>query len=368
MKNINVILKDKKYGVRIKENSFDEIENTLIKREIPSRILAVTDAAVLKLHQDKLNYLFESENFQVEVFRLNASEKEKNLGTVEAIYKALLKNNFDRDSAIIAIGGGITGDIAGFAASTYMRGIKYIQAPTTILASVDSSVGGKTGVNFNNVKNFIGSFYQPEFVIIDPRFFTTLPEEEIICGLGEAIKTSFLAGGKYFAGLPEKIQPVLEKDSQAIEYIITNSVQFKAGVVAKDEKEKGLRKILNFGHTFAHALEGESGFAIKHGQAVIFGIAAALFLSYQIGLAAKNDFEEGLYILSKIKNKVKIPPVAPERIYNAMLNDKKNKNGRIKFVLLKSPGNVLIDVEAGKKGVISAVNFASKYFYQSPVL
>jgi len=362
MKKIDIELQQAKYRVMIGKNIFTGIEGILKKNNIPGKILVVADKNVLKLHKKRLDFLLKSKYFSINIFEFDAREKNKNLKSIEKIYSALQKNNFGRDSAIVALGGGITGDISGFAASTYMRGIKYIQIPTTLLAAVDSSVGGKTGVNFNNAKNFIGSFYQPELVIIDPAFFSTLHKEEIICGLGEMIKTAYLSDDQLFSTLSGSLRNFIKKDFSKAESLINDNVKFKASVVMRDEKETGLRKILNFGHTFAHALETESDFKVKHGQAVIFGIVCAHYLSYQHGFFTGKELESSLLLVDKVKDLVVFPAVNSNDIYNAMLSDKKNRNGRIKFVVIKNTGRVFIDFETGKEKVIKSIDSALKYF------
>lgn len=367
MKKIDIELPFKKYPVMIGKNIFTGIEGILRKNNIPPKLLVVVDNNVLKYHKEKLKYLLNSRNSGITLFKLNAKEKNKNLKAVERIYSILQKNRFGRDSAIIAIGGGITGDISGFAASTYMRGIKYIQVPTTFLSAVDSSVGGKTGVNYKDSKNFIGSFYQPEIVLIDTAFFTTLPKQEIICGIGEMIKTAYLTNDTFFTNLSAYLGNLLNKDFSKIESLIYDSVKFKSSVVLMDEKETGLRKILNFGHTFAHALETGSGFKIKHGQAVIFGIVCAHYLSNHYGFIKKEELETNLELIDQVKDSFSLPLIKPEKIYDAMLSDKKSRSGRLKFVMIKNTGHVFIDFEAGKKSVIKAIESAQKYFQIQPV-
>ena len=362
MKKIEIELREKTYPIFIGAGilrNFDKIIDASFKNE---RIAVAADKRVVKLHRQKLLPLINMKKRKAEVFLFDASEKNKNLAGISKIYSFLQERNYGRDSLIVSAGGGITGDTAAFAASTYMRGIKYVNIPTTLLSAVDSSIGGKTGVNFNGIKNFIGTFYHPEFVIIDTEFFATLPADEIICGLGELVKTAFLAGGKFYNSLYNSIEEIAGGNFKGIENIIYDAVSFKAGVVASDEKEKGLRKILNLGHTFAHAVEKESGFAVKHGQAVIFGIVAALSLSKNMALVTARDYASELEFIGKIKKKIKVPLISPEILYDAMLSDKKNRSGRIKFVLPGMPGNAVIDAEADKKQVLKAIVTAYNYF------
>jgi len=368
MKKVKVQLKENSYYIYSGKGTFARLENILDRHKFPRKILIIADKNIAKLQSEMLESFLINKNYSVDLFLFSASEKNKNLKSVEKIYSVLQKGEHGRDSGIIAIGGGITGDVAAFAASTYMRGIKYAHIPTTLLSSVDSSVGGKTGVNFNGLKNFIGSFYQPEFVLIDSQFLETLPLYEMIGGLGEAIKTAFLAGGKFYSDIFTLPSRILNFDYSKIDHFIYESVKFKAGVVSADEKETGLRKALNLGHTFAHALEKESNFDVVHGQAVIFGLVCALNLSYRLGLMAKEDFEEGLCLMLGIKNAVAIPEVPADLLFRAMHADKKNREGKIKFVLLKEKGSVLLDVEADKKAVLASIKFAYNFFHAAPVL
>ncbi len=361
MKKINVPVKGKKYPVYTGSGTFGQIEQMLEKHKMPSRILAVTDANIIKYQKEALQLLLNSTKFRVELLSFAASEEKKSLASAEKIYKALQKRGYGRDSAIIAIGGGITGDVAAFAASTYMRGIKFVNVPTSLLAMVDSSVGGKTGVNFNNAKNFIGTFYQPEFVFIDTKMLDTLEPESIYAGFGELYKTSYLAGKKMFPLVEDAMAEVFYGNYSTVEKAICEAVRFKAGVVVKDEKETGLRKILNLGHTYAHALEAETDYFVKHGLAVIAGLAFALYLSRRKGIMTEEAFNENIKRIEPFRNILVFPKADPEKIYLSMSGDKKNREGKIKFVLLKDAGEAVIDVEASKGEVIAAIKFAQKF-------
>jgi 3-dehydroquinate synthase len=257
---------------------------------------------------------------------------------------------------VLAIGGGITGDVAGFAASTYMRGIKYVQVPTTLLSAVDSSVGGKTGINFNDTKNIIGSFYQPDLVLIDSNFFKTLHNEEILCGVGELIKYAFITSPKFSKYLINNLENILSLDEKTIVKVISESVRYKGDVVFNDEKERGLRKVLNFGHTFAHAVEVEQNHKVKHGQAVIIGIACALYLSKKVGLINDEQLKNYLRILKPFEKLISVKKYDRNKLYSIMGRDKKNTSGNIKFVLIKDIGQIVLDYEAEKKDVFYAID------------
>ena len=239
---------------------------------------------LLRFHSLLIRKTFALLDCKVSTYTFSANEKNKSLAQTEKIYKFLTDNAFDRNSIIVALGGGITGDIAGYVASTYMRGIRFIQIPTTLLSMVDSSVGGKTGVNFNHKKNMIGTFYQPDFVAIYPEFLSTLPKRELHSGAGEIFKYAFLADIKNYNLLKNNLSKLFSNKLFDIENTIQSCLKIKANVVENDEKEiTGLRKILNLGHTFAHAFEVESNYKLKHGEAVIGGIFCALFLSEILG-------------------------------------------------------------------------------------
>ena len=261
----------------------------------------------------------------------------------------MLSNNFSREDCLISIGGGITGDIGGFAASMFKRGLKFINIPTTLLSQVDSSIGGKTGVNTKYGKNLIGSFYQPNLVISDIQFLKTLPKREIICGYGEILKHSLIANKKFYNFLNRNNDKILKLSSPFIEKAIYESCKIKKNVVEQDEREAGLRKILNFGHTFAHAYEASLGYSTKlnHGEAVILGIKTALNFSLKNNLLNKNEYHS---ITSHISNANLQSTLSKlftikdlNKIISFMLKDKKNNSDKISLVLLKRIGYPIID-------------------------
>jgi len=285
----------------------------------------------------------------------NANEINKNINNVNKILDILLNKNFSREDCLISIGGGITGDISGFAASLFKRGLKFINIPTTLLSQVDSSIGGKTGVNTKYGKNLIGSFYQPHLVISDIQFLKTLPRREIICGYGEILKHSLISDKKFYNFLNKNCEKIFSLSSPFIEKAIYESCKIKKGIVETDENEKGLRKVLNFGHTFAHAYEASLGYSKKlnHGEAVILGIKTALNFSLKNNLLNKNDYHS---INNHISNS-KLPSTTNKffkvkdlnRILSFMLKDKKNNSDKINLVLLKKIGSPLINAYSKKK-------------------
>ena len=288
------------------------------------------------------------------VYYFQASELNKNQNNVNKILDILLNKNFSREDCLMSIGGGITGDVSGFAASQFKRGLKFINIPTTLLSQVDSSIGGKTGINTKYGKNLIGSFYQPNLVISDIQFLKTLPRREVICGYGEILKHSLIASKNFYNFLNRNCLKILNLKSPFIEKAIYESCKIKKGVVEKDEKEKGLRKILNFGHTFAHSYEASLGYSKKlnHGEAVILGMKTALKFSLKNNLLKNKEYNSIINHISNsnlpsnIKKFFKITDL--NKILSFMLKDKKNSSNKINLVLLKKIGYPIINKEYNK--------------------
>ena len=279
------------------------------------------------------------------------NEKNKNQRNVNKILDLLLRKNFSRSDCLISVGGGITGDVAGFAASLFKRGIKFINIPTTLLSQVDSSVGGKTGINTSQGKNLIGSFYQPKIVISDVDILKSLPFREIICGYAEIVKHALIANKKFYNFLNKNIKEILKLKSPTIEKSIYESCKVKKLIVEKDEKEKDLRKILNFGHTFAHAYEASLNFSKKlnHGEAVILGMKSAFEFSYNKKFINRKEFDSAIkhlnnsYFPISIKNYFTIKKI--NQIVSFMMMDKKNNSKNIKLMLIKKIGGPIIEKE-----------------------
>lgn len=351
MKKINVKTSSKQYDILLGENIFQLIPRLIEKQKLHKNIFTIVDKNVFK-HHSKLIQNTLSSLPKNTLYFFNSNEKNKNIEEVKKIYKLLIHKSYGRDTTIIAIGGGITGDIAAFVASTFSRGTNFIQVPTSLLSMVDSSVGGKTGINFGETKNLIGTFFQPDFVLIDKIFLDTLPKDELICGLGEVSKYYYLTGNNFFKS---SVFKVLDNDLVNINSLISKSIIFKANVVEQDEKEISLRKILNLGHTFGHAIEIEQNHKIKHGQAVVVGIACSLYLSYYLMLLDEKKLDKLLQLLLAFNNYIKIESININSLIKIMLRDKKNRNGKIKFVLVKEPANILVDVEAENKLIVKSL-------------
>ena len=350
MKPIKLIIKTKSetYPIIIGNNLVKNISQIFKKNSIKfNKCLLVIDKKVPKRIVSIITKsLKRKKNFK---YYFDANEKNKNQNQVHKILEILLKKNFSRQDCLITIGGGITGDVGGFAASLFKRGLQFINIPTTLLSQVDSSVGGKTGVNTKQGKNIIGSFYQPKIVLSDSRFLKSLSHREIICGYAEILKHSLIKDKNFYNFLKKNFSKILELKSPFIEKAIYKSCKIKKNVVEKDEKEKGLRKILNFGHTFAHAYEATLGYSKKlnHGEAVILGIKSATKFSFDQKLIKKIEYDSIVKHINNIKQTLNIQKYFSlndlNKILSFMIKDKKNNSERINLILLKKIGITLIN-------------------------
>ena len=309
----------------------ERLEN--LQRYIPvARPIIITDVNVGKLYS--------LDSMAAEVITIGTGEVIKTLDTVQDIYAQLLSIQADRSSFIVGIGGGIVCDIAGFVASTFLRGVRFGFVATTLLAQVDASVGGKNGVNFEGYKNMVGLFHQPEFVICDPELLKTLPQKEISCGLAEIVKHGAIADVDLFAYLEQHDEDILALDSQVIEKLVLASVRIKSSIVNRDETEKGERRLLNFGHTFGHAIEKVTG--VAHGEAVSMGMVIASALSVKRGLLSAEEDQRLRVMLKNLKLPTRLE-ARPQKIFDAIGKDKKRAGSRIHFVLLNGIGHARVD-------------------------
>jgi 3-dehydroquinate synthase len=262
------------------------------------------------------------------------AESAKNLHSVEQITRSLSRAGADRKSLVVAVGGGVVGDVAGFAAASYLRGVQLVHIPTTLVSQVDSSIGGKTGVNLPEGKNLVGSFYPPRLVLTDTELLRTLSNREFRSGLAEVIKHAIIADTKMFAMLEKDLEKVLRRDRQALGFLIPRNVEIKARVVSRDERESGLREILNYGHTFAHALESVTKYRrYQHGEAVAWGMIAAAFLGHELGLTRAHDVSRIVALIRRLGVLPPWPRVPPTALLRAMHSDKKTRSGILRFVL-----------------------------------
>lgn len=362
MKKINIPLENNSYKVIIGTGILETLGKEIVSGKLPRNIFVVIDSNVRKYHFNRIDSSLRSISSRLDYFVLPSGEKYKSAETLARIYNKLINSGFGRDTLMVAAGGGVTGDLTGFAAATFMRGVPYIQIPTTLLSAIDSSVGGKTGINFGKTKNVVGSFYQPALVMSELTFLKTLPRAEMFCGLGEVLKYAFLKDRTFFNAIERKADSLLEGDLKTLEDIIAKCVQIKSSVVLCDEKEKGPRKILNLGHTFAHSYESLMNYSIKHGNAVLIGLACAVLLAEKYNLISKQDYILFTGFLKRFNPGSSFKGLNKEKLFNIMLRDKKNRNGRIRFVLPIEIGLVAIDFEAGKKDVIETLCQAETFF------
>ncbi|MBS3135364.1 3-dehydroquinate synthase [Candidatus Woesearchaeota archaeon] len=312
-----------------------------------SKVAIITDSEVKKFHGSTHLERLRSSGIKAELISFEAGEKSKNRKTKEAIEDELFSLEFRRDSAIVALGGGVVGDITGYVASTYMRGIPYIQYPTTLLAMVDSSIGGKTGINIPYGKNMIGTFYQPSAVYMDMDMLKTLPKEEMINGTVEMVKHAIALDKKFFIFMENSVEKIISLDKETLIKAVYWCTSIKKSIVEKDEKESSLRKVLNLGHTIGHAIESASGYSIKHGQAVALGILAETAMARNLGMVQENDYSRITSLVRKLLLPYKKQPV--EKILLNTSADKKNTSDGVKYVLPVGIGNSRIGVRVGSK-------------------
>ena len=307
----------------------------------------VTNTTVAALYLEQLGHPLRDRGVEVISIVLEDGERYKDWATLNRIYDALLEHRCDRKTTLIALGGGVVGDLAGFAAATYMRGMPFIQVPTTLLAQVDSSIGGKTGINHPLGKNMIGAFYQPRLVLADTAVLQTLPPRELSAGLAEVIKHGLIRDAAFVAWLEQNVEKLLACDPAALAHAVRRCCEIKAAVVAEDERETGVRALLNFGHTFGHAIESGLGYGKwLHGEAVAAGMVMAADLSRRMGLIAQADLERVIALLRRARLPVAGPDINPGRMLELMALDKKTEGGKLRFVLLDRIGAGSIRAEA----------------------
>ena len=326
------------------ENDFSKLAENVTKLEISGRKLAViTDSNVGPLYADKVAQCLKETGNNIFVYTFEAGEKNKNLNTVQDVYEFLIKNKFDRKDMLVALGGGVVGDLTGFAAATYLRGIDFIQVPTSLLAQVDSSIGGKTGVDFRAYKNMVGAFHQPRLVYMNTSTLSSLNTRLFNSGFGEILKHGLIKDASYFQWLKDNIEKIAALDSGYLEEMIYRSCEIKRKVVENDPTEKGERAQLNFGHTLGHAIEKQMNFELYHGECVL-GMIAALNICVERGTITKEEYDD-IYNTFKAYNfPMTVDKTTIDDVIAASKNDKKMDGNKVKFILLKKVGEAYIDM------------------------
>ena len=339
--DIQVRLGERSYSIRFVSGRLPEVGSYVRSVHDPCRCAIITDENVAPLYGSVVEDSLAAEEFAPRTTVLTPGEERKNLDTMSLLYGRLVRSGLDRRSLVVALGGGVVGDIAGFAAATYMRGIPYLQVPTTLLSQVDSSVGGKTGVNLPEGKNLVGAFYQPCGVFADVSTLKTLPERELRAGMVEVIKYGIIADGQLFEWLEQNLDDLLALDPEKLIYAVRRCCEIKAEVVSRDETEQGLRAILNYGHTVGHAVESLTDYSgMLHGEAVSAGMVAAAEISHRLGRLSADDAERQRNILERLQTPTSLPAVEADVIMEKMRGDKKAVGGVPRFVLARRIGLV----------------------------
>ncbi len=345
MRKIKVELGSNSYEVCVGSGLLAQTGRWLKESGFSGKLVVITDPTVNRLYGDALNQSLNKEGFSIVTLLVPEGEEQKSLETAGRLYHELTSSSTERTTPVLALGGGVIGDLTGFVAATYLRGIPLVQIPTTLLAQVDSSVGGKVAVDHGQLKNMIGAFYQPRLVIADTDTLRTLPTRELANGLAEVIKSAVIRDKKFFTFIEGNLNKIKSLDEGALEEIVFQSVKIKAEVVEKDEKESGLRSILNYGHTIGHAIESVSVFKVEHGEAIAIGMVAAARISNKMGILDKNELIRLKSVIEKAGLPTEMPNLKVEEIMQTMKHDKKVWQDKVRFVLLKSIGSVFLTDE-----------------------
>lgn len=319
------------------------------------RICIVTDSNVEKLYAEEILGQIKEKCRKAVVFSFPAGEANKTLDTVRGLYAFLIKEGFDRKDLLIALGGGVVGDLTGFAASTYLRGIDFIQIPTTLLAQADSSIGGKTGVDFDGYKNMVGAFYMPKLVYMNVSTLKTLEDRQFFSGFAEIMKHGLIKDHIFYVWLLENMYEICERDSAVLEEMVVRSSTIKKLVVEKDPTEQGDRALLNFGHTIGHAIEKAKNFELYHGECVALGCVAAAYISWKHELLTMDEYYEIRDMFVPFNLPISVDGISPEKVLELTKSDKKMNAGQIKFILLKKVGKAVIDMTVSDDDILNAI-------------
>lgn len=354
MQRLNINLGKRSYDILLGSGLLGKLGERLSQIVEPSRIVLITHPSLFKIYGDKVLSGFKDQGWTADLIEVEEGETSKTLGQAEKIFDRLLDLKCDRKSVLIALGGGVIGDLVGFVAATFQRGVPFVQVPTTLLSQVDSSVGGKTAVNHPKGKNMIGAFYQPCLVLADLDTLQTLPQKEFRAGLAEIIKYGVISDSSLFEYLEKNVEKILQLDKKCLEYIIKTSCSIKAEVVEKDELENHYRMILNFGHTLGHAIEALTHYSkFIHGEAVAIGMVYAAKLSQKLGKCQEGIPRRLDRLVRKFGLPADLPDLHSKAIIESLYHDKKTMNHKIKFILVKEIGIVEIVDDIPEEKIIS---------------
>ncbi len=362
MIKVRVKLGKNSYEIRIGQSLLPHIGLWLQEQGLSGKTVIITDSNVRPLYAANLERSLIDAGFKVIILEIPAGEEQKTLATAGQLYQRLAEAFVERTTLILALGGGVVGDLAGFVAATYMRGVPLVHVPTSLLAMVDSSIGGKTAVDHNSLKNMVGAFYQPKLVVADVATLKTLPQVELSNGMGEVIKHAVIRDKVFFRFLQENMTSAMDYDMGVLGKIVEKNACIKAPVVATDERESGLRTLMNYGHTVGHAVEAVSNFKLKHGQAVAIGMMAAAKISRRLGFLPADELNQIEECIRAAGLPVDLPDFSPaekEKLLELIKHDKKVLDGKIRFVLLKSIGDAFITDKVASD-LIREVLFGSK--------
>jgi 3-dehydroquinate synthase len=358
MERIDLVLEREEHRCEIFIGSglLEFLVDDLKERRVGNRLGIITDTRVQELWASRLHRKLDRAGIRADLFAAKPGEQSKRWETVQDIISELVRKGFDRKSSLLALGGGVVGDVTGFVASLYMRSIPYVQVPTTLLAQVDSSLGGKNGIDLPQGKNLVGTIYQPSRVYIDPSFLESLPEDEFRNGLAEAVKSATIRGAGLFQLLEDRHRAVSERQTETLAEIVATCCRIKSDIVMADEKDRGLRHILNFGHTVGHALEVYTDYQVPHGMAVCMGMTAETILSIRTGVLSHEDGERIINLLRRYGLPTRIPKGYDiERILTLMGSDKKTENGRIAVVFPTAIGEAILRRDLSKEAIRDAI-------------
>ncbi len=339
------------------DNSFDGLLDAMSGMNLAQRkVCIVTETTVGAIYAQKISDILKQTGGQVYVYTFPAGEENKTLDTVKKVYEFLILNHFDRKDLLVALGGGVTGDLTGFTAATYLRGIDFVQIPTSLLAQVDSSVGGKTGVDFDSYKNMVGAFYHPKLVYINTETLKTLTTRQFLSGMAEVVKYGLIKRRDFFDWLMANADKIKAYDDEALKYMIYVSCDTKREVVENDFKEQGERALLNMGHTLGHAIEKCVNFRLLHGECVSIGSVAASYISYKKGYISEDDLKLIIDGHKAFDIPVSESDFDDDEVLNATLSDKKMEAGTVKFIVLNQIGQARIDKNITKNDMLDALN------------